>query len=122
VFNENRRRLFDCETCGDDQKEKRGCGVDVDHVTQNIGCVCGGSKNCKLCEGSGQIELSRCPASFGSSALSMLPYFFAWRDTKTYPDGQALYFQPVKLIEAINILNSIYGKIEIDRMQMNNRK
>jgi hypothetical protein len=52
----------------------------------------------------------------------MLPYFFAWRDTKQFPDGRALYFQPVILIEAMNILNNIYGKIEIDRMQMNNRK
>jgi hypothetical protein len=77
---------------------------------------CGGKNaECKHCGGSNKIPMHQCPRAEAlvggrGNPSMLLPFFYEYFDRGVWPDGRGRLFQPVKLVEAFEILNSRFQK------------
>jgi hypothetical protein len=110
------KSLFSCKACTKEQKKNRGCKRAKRKPIYNVNCICKHDKNCKICKGSGSINLRRCPslALRDKEIYDLLPFFYAWRGSeyKVYGDGQGMYFQPIIMLDAFNLIDLVCNRIE----------
>lgn len=95
-------------------KKNRGCKRKRKKYVAIFTCTCRNKKTCDICDGKGTFKFYMCPMSvmFEPNIFRTLSYFFHWVGTecKEYPNGQGLYYQPLKLIDAFDLLNCEYVK------------
>jgi hypothetical protein len=112
--------LYVCAECTKDEKKSRGCKRNRRKPTGKIKCVCGRSKACNVCRGSGEILLKKCIRALSKTitSSSTLPYFFHWKATgfMAYPDGRGRMYQPAKLLEAFSVCHSVAARCEEEEM------
>jgi hypothetical protein len=97
------------------RQEGRGCTGSIDRELWKIEyCpVCGGEdEECFLCNGKGEISMSRCPRA--TADFRLLPFFKDYQRLETWPDGRGRLFQPVKLILAFDILRGYYRRAAVN--------
>lgn len=107
--------VMKCSHCTGREKAIRGCREPKKRKTVWVidECLkCGGkNKRCTQCKGSGKIGVLRCPHAIAD--FSLLPYFLEYRaNLGTWPDGSGRYYQPVKLVEAFDVLMFYFNKYE----------
>jgi hypothetical protein len=96
------------------RQESRGCKKAAGGELWKIEfCpLCGGNdEECFLCNGKGEISMSRCPRAIADFRL--LPFFQEYQNKGTWPDGRGRLYQPVKLILAFDILRGYYQRAKL---------
>lgn len=75
-----------------------------------VDCICE-SEACDICKnkkgGQSKLSLYQCPNSMIDDEFSrLIPYFYVWLNSEftVYPDGRGRYYQPVKLLQAFELL------------------
>jgi len=110
---ERAQTVFSCETferfsrCPANCKQEKQWGVDC------YDCY-GKNPFCKTCNGSGRIAGQVCPRLLSRDTFGLLPFFFQWYVSKCtdWPDGNGMYYQPLKLRDTFNFLAA--WKIHLD--------
>lgn len=101
-----------CKQCKlTERQESRGCEKETDSEFWRIEyCpICGGkNEKCFLCNGKGEISMSRCPRA--TADFRLLPFFKEYQKTGNWPDGRGRLFQPIKLILAFDLLRGYYQR------------
>ena len=56
----------------------------------------------------------RCPHALALETSALLPYFLDWHKSNrvVWPDGQARIYQPVRLSDAFELLDSLIAKYQ----------
>lgn len=114
-------KLYNCYLCSTEERKQNGCIRPRKQVVKEIRCLCEGlNKRCQICKGKGIFEVKRCPASILNepSINLLLPFFFFYRETKRFPDDRAILEQPVKLLEAFNLMGAVGTKRETELMKV----
>jgi hypothetical protein len=110
--------LYFCDTCKENGwKKNRGCKINKKNgFSISLPCFCGGYKKCEICKGKQQFIIKRCPYSYASEFKSydIIKYYFHYRKTNQYPDGQPMILQPLFLLNAFNIMSFISNKKEFE--------
>ena len=83
-------------------------------------------KRCFICKGKGNIAVQRCPRAHATE-YGLFPYYKAYHNSNdlVWPDGRGRYYQPLKLINAFDILNYYWPKYEskyIEQVNKNAKK
>jgi hypothetical protein len=109
--------LYECDKCTTYDKKIKGCKRNRRSVVVfDCACVCGGRIKCPICGGikrDNTIRVRRCPRAILKEHVSrIVPYFYRFinSDFMEYPDGRGMIYQPKKLVNAFDILTSIYQK------------
>ena len=109
---------YDCKTCTEEEKKEMGCTEPINENKNSNGvwridfCIgfCDGDENCKICNGSNQTKVWRCPRALVNPEVQrLLPYFFDYygalsNGLSLWPDGKGRLWQPKKLIQAFDIM------------------
>lgn len=107
-------KIYDCGNCDYKQKRKRGCKKSKRKSVAMFDCFCHGNKLCKICKGRGTFKWYRCPRTvlFDNNIERTISYFYNWigSDCRDYPNGKGLYYQPLKLVDAFDLLFCEYQK------------
>ena len=67
-----------------------------------------------MCHGSNIVSVYQCPRSLAGSlkAAVLLPFFQRYLEYGEFPDGKGMVYQPVPLIEAMEIFVKYFRKYE----------
>ena len=111
------RKIFNCGEC--DDKRGRGCLRPKRKAIVEIACMCGGSRHCDICKGTGEIKIKRCPGSYmrSSEIISLMPYFFRYKATWEYPDKMGRMEQPIKLTDALDLMSAVSNRKEQEQLE-----
>ncbi len=122
--------IFNCQSCSSAEKETRGCLSPTEKFSWEIDpCVsCGGKGffiapnridevECEVCKGSGVISVNRCPRAIITESKYLIPFFIDYyggleHGLTIYPDGKGRFYQPIKLLQAFNLMTSEYTAIK----------
>lgn len=113
LFNKDLSLIYDCRECKYDEKRKEflGCEKDSENMVWETDCCyyCHGiDNNCEHCDGSNKISVFRCPRAMAIEVMHIIPYFTDWRISNrvVWPNGQSRLYQPHRLTEAFDLLDS----------------
>lgn len=104
-------KIYDCKHCDYALKKKRGCIKARKRAVATFDCLCKGEDDdCEICKGSGTFGWCSCPNTVLSDVniRRTVSYFYHFQAYSVYPNGKGLYYQPVKMLEAFNILGDLY--------------
>lgn len=112
-------KVFSCKGCR--EKHSRGCTKNRRAVVL-VPCICNGQRGCDVCHGSGTITYKRCPSAYTKESwiYELLPYYYRYKVTNEYPDKQGRIYQPVKLLEALELMGHVATRKEIDQLEKAN--
>jgi hypothetical protein len=79
-----------------------------------------------VCGGSGKFLIKQCPRRvlYDCEVNRFIGYFWHWKETEyaQYPDGRGKIYQPMKMIEALNLCGSVSSKREQAEMEASRKK
>lgn len=126
-------KIHNCRSCEDQEKIERGCTRPVDQkqrpngvwkITNCFACH-GENSDCAICRGNNEIPVFQCPRALATRQFTtLLPYFFEYyaglsnSGIINWPDGKPRLKQPIKLIQAFDMMASIQS--ERDKKEMEN--
>jgi len=120
-------QVYNCKNCDKKLKRLRGCIRPYKRkviwtIDECIFCE-GKNKHCPYCKGKGKIPVHQCPQMVARNPY-LLPYFNAYRNSNylAWPDGRGRLYQPKKLIQAFDVLNYYYNKLEEKKVAENGSK
>jgi hypothetical protein len=115
---------FNCKQCDKEKKKLLGCKRPKKKQFQYFGnqykCICDSDPKCEICKGKNLIQLKQCPMVMlqNKNIGRLLPFFFHFKGTEhtQYPDGRGRIFQPVILLEALNICGVVAARKDKEEM------
>lgn len=113
--------------CDDAAKKRRGCIEPALKKVWNITeCfICGGfDSECSICKGSNTIPIFRCPRRLAceTNVSQLLPFFQRYLDYGEFPDKRGLLYQPLKLVNTLNLILRYYRKYELEDIDRKRRE
>lgn len=119
-------KIFSCQGCDKLLRKIRACKKsrkrgNIEELPTGLKCICSNNPKCNICGGSGSIAVLQCPAKsqLTQEAIQTLPYFFHWKNTDFlhYPDGAGRLFQPVKMLEAFDVIAGVVARKEKEQLK-----
>jgi len=89
-----------------------GICPDVKKVGKWAACK---SESCQECNGSNQTKVWACPRRLADTGARLLPYFFEYYNNQKWPDGRGTFYQPLKLVQAFDLMAQIKSKIDMPK-------
>lgn len=121
--------VCNCRGCAENEELKRvyGCKKESEKMvwTADVCFTCGGTDpDCSDCNGSGGTPVHRCPHALAAEVGTLLPYYFDWHKSERcmWPDGRGRLFQPLRLAQAFDFLDSIVAQYMDEDSKRNERK
>jgi hypothetical protein len=110
---------YNCKACTGQEKKKRGCKRQRRKPIASFDCpVCKGTDDaCLYCK-NGCIVFFRCVRFYDTvQARALLPYFYQYlhglkNGRYLWPNGRTRLYQPLKLIQAFDVLLKLYIELE----------
>jgi hypothetical protein len=118
--------VYDCKKCTAIEKKINGCKRNKRKPVLEVECICNGANKCQYCGGikkGNTLRTQRCPrASLLDTSISrIVPYFYRWivSNFVEFPDGLGMYYQPKKMLDAFDILLTVYNREEAEKNKKN---
>lgn len=120
-------KKYVCRNCTSELKKNNGCKRKKRRAVETFKCICNSeNKKCEICKGKGTFSLFVCPQTVlqDYSIQRTFSYFYYWlsSDCRDYPDGLGRYLQPIKMLEAFELLFHLYTEHKNREIELENKE